>query len=61
MKNELPEKVKKEVDKKTNIIFNYNPITGENEKNNEISEEIKGKKTKTTKEKKTQKKRKEKK
>ena len=38
-KNELPEKVKKEVDKKTNIIFNYNPITGENEKNNEISEE----------------------
>ena len=39
MKNELPEKVKKEVDKKTNIIFNYNPITGENEKNNEISEE----------------------
>ena len=38
-KNELPEKIKKEVDKKTNIIFNYNPITGENEKNNEISEE----------------------
>ena len=39
LKNELPEKIKKEVDKKTNIIFNYNPITGENEKKNEISEE----------------------
>ena len=39
LKSELPEKIKKEVDKKTNIIFNYNPITGENEKNNEISEE----------------------
>ena len=39
MKNDLPEKIKKEVDKKTNIIFNYNPITGENEKKNEISEE----------------------
>ena len=39
MKNDLPEKIKKEVDKKTNIIFNYNPITGENEKKSEISEE----------------------
>ena len=39
MKNELPENIKKEVDKKTNIIFNYNPITGENEKKSEISEE----------------------
>ena len=39
LKNDLPEKIKKEVDKKTNIIFNYNPITGENEKKNEISEE----------------------
>ena len=39
MKNELPESIKKEVDKKTNIIFNYNPITGENEKKSEISEE----------------------
>ena len=38
-KNDLPENVRKEVDKKTNIIFNYNPITGENESKNEISEE----------------------
>ena len=36
--NNLPENIKKEVDKKTNIIFNYNPITGENE-NNDVSEE----------------------
>ena len=39
LKNDLPENIKKEVDKKTNIIFNYNPITGENEKKSEISEE----------------------
>ena len=39
VKNELPEKLKKEVDRKTNIIFNYNPITGENDNKNEISEE----------------------
>ena len=39
LKNDLPEKIKKEVDKKTNIIFNYNPITGENEKKSEITEE----------------------
>ena len=29
VKNGLPVEVKKEVDKKTNIIFNYDPITGE--------------------------------
>ena len=39
LKNDLPENIKKEVDKKTNIIFNYNPITGENEKKDDISEE----------------------
>ena len=39
LKNDLPENIKKEVDRKTNIIFNYNPITGENDKKNEISEE----------------------
>ena len=36
--NNLPENIKKEVDKKTNIIFNYNPITCENE-NNDVTEE----------------------
>ena len=39
VKNSLPEDLKKEVDKKTNIIFNYNPITYENNNKNEISEE----------------------
>ena len=39
LKNDLPDKIKKEVDKKTNIIFNYNPITGENDKKSEITEE----------------------
>ena len=39
LKNDLPDNIKKEVDKKTNIIFNYNPITGENEKKDDISEE----------------------
>ena len=38
MKNTLPEKIKKEVDKKTNIIFNYNPTTYEFN-NKEVSEE----------------------
>ena len=39
IKNNLPENIKKEVDKKTNIIFNYNPITCENSNKNDISEE----------------------
>ena len=39
VKNSLPENIKKEVDKKTNIIFNYNPITYENNNKNDISEE----------------------
>ena len=39
IKNELIENIKKEVDKKTNILFNYNHITGENDKKTEISEE----------------------
>ena len=39
VKNDLPEKLKKEVDRKTNIIFNYNPITGQNDNKDEISEE----------------------
>ena len=38
VKNTLPEKIKKEVDKKTNIIFNYNPTTYEFN-NKEVSEE----------------------
>ena len=38
VKNALPEKIKKEVDKKTNIIFNYNPTTYELN-NKEVSEE----------------------
>jgi hypothetical protein len=39
VKNNLPDNIKKEVDKKTNIIFNYNPITCENTNKNDISEE----------------------
>jgi len=35
----LPEKTKKEVDKKTNIIFNYNPTTYELN-NKEVSKRI---------------------
>ena len=38
MKNTLPDNIKKEVDKKTNIIFNYNPTTYE-VNNKEVSEE----------------------
>ena len=37
--NNLPENIKKEVDKKTNIIFNYNPITCENDNKNDVTEE----------------------
>ena len=39
LKNDIPDELKKEVDKRTNIIFNYNPITGENDKKDEINEE----------------------
>ena len=38
-KNGLPEKVRKEVDKKTNIIFNYNPNTYECDNKDSIDEE----------------------
>ena len=38
VKNTLPTEIKKEVDKKTNIIFNYNPTTYELN-NKEVSEE----------------------
>jgi hypothetical protein len=39
VKNTLPEDLKKQVDKKTNIIFNYNPLTYENNNKDDISEE----------------------
>ena len=39
VKNTLPEDIKKQVDKKTNIIFNYNPLTYENNNKDDISEE----------------------
>ena len=39
IKNRLPEKVRKEVDKKTNIIFNYNPNTYEYDNKDSIDEE----------------------
>ena len=39
IKNGISEELKKEVDKKTNIIFNYNPITCEKDNKNDISEE----------------------
>ena len=38
-KNGLPEKVRKEVDKKTNIIFNYNPNTYKCDNKDSIDEE----------------------
>ena len=37
--NGLPENIKKDVDKKTNIIFNYNPLTYENDNKDNVSEE----------------------
>jgi hypothetical protein len=39
VKNVISDELKKQVDRKTNIIFNYNPVTLEQENKEEISEE----------------------